>query len=296
MLRSMTGFGRASGTVAGFEVEIQVRCLNHRYREVRVTVPPGLGEIEIPLWRKVHAWIERGRADCTVRVTPGGGSPLKPRLDEVVARQYLEAYRQLAQVVWKETGREEVPTLSMLVAAEGVVTNEAPHVEFDRLWSEFEAVLAGALEQADRMRRDEGARLEKVLRKQHERIAELAGKLRAMAPAEGKALAERAAERIAQLSASAEIDQQRLAQEMAILAERCDVTEELDRISSHLVQWRKFLDSEQPVGRKMDFLMQEFNREVNTLASKSQSASMNGLAVELKAEIEKAREQIQNIL
>ncbi|RME21301.1 MAG: DUF1732 domain-containing protein, partial [Deltaproteobacteria bacterium] len=235
-------------------------------------------------------------ADCTVRIRPGTGSPLRPRLDAVLARQYLEAYRQLAQVVWKETGREEVPTLSMLASSEGVVAMESQGTDFDSLWTEVAQVLEGALEQADRMRRDEGGRLEKILRGQHARIAAAAGKLRAMAPEELKALSARTAERIAQLSASAEVDEQRLAQEIAILAERCDVTEELDRIFCHLEHWEKLFGSEQPVGRRMDFLMQELIREVNTLAAKSQSASMNGIAVELKAEIEKAREQIQNVM
>lgn len=295
MLRSMTGFGKASGAVDGHQVVVELRCVNHRYKDVRVQLFAAWKELEIRIQEKVRNWLGRGRVDCLVRVLGGSGALSRPTLDRERALQYLQVYRDLARLLWKDTGVEEVPALALLAAAEGVITPAEEPADADRTWRQFEPLLDQALAEAEAMRQAEGARLQEQIVQLLASINGLVQQVRRQVPEQLRQLQQRLRQRVQALAAEAGVDPQRLAQEVALLAERADVSEELERLDSHLHQFDKLLTSRKTAGRQMDFLLQEMNREANTLATKVQSAEVVALAVEIKAEVERIREQVQNV-
>jgi len=295
MLKSMTGFGKASGLVDERQVVVEIRCVNHRYKDVRVQLFSAWSELEVRIGQKVRDWLGRGRADCLVRAVPGSGSMARPVLDDECARRYLQAYRELARLMWKDTGVEEVPALSLLAAAEGVITLADEPADAARTWQQLEPLLDRALDEAEAMRRAEGERLQRQIEQLLASTAGLVQQVRQQVPGQLQLLQQRLRQRVQALAGEAGVEPQRLAQEVALLAERADVTEELDRLDSHLQQFDKLLASTRTTGRQMDFLLQEMNREANTLAAKMQSAEVVALAVELKAEVERIREQVQNV-
>jgi len=211
------------------------------------------------------------------------------------AGEYMELFGSLAGEVERQTGVAQKPSLEMLARAEGVVVLDEALADPEAAWTDLGGLIEAALEQAQQMRRAEGERLAEEMKKRLDGVAELAAEIRRLLPAENEALFERMSERVKTLAGQMEVTPERLAQEVAILADRMDVTEELDRMNSHLDQFVKLMSRPDPVGRELDFLLQELNREVNTLSSKTRSTEVVSLAVTLKAEIEKIREQIQNV-
>jgi uncharacterized protein (TIGR00255 family) len=188
-----------------------------------------------------------------------------------------------------------VPSLNLVSRAEGVVVFGEMLQDPDAAWAELKGLLQTALDAADKMRMAEGAELGKEIENRLADLKSILVKLRAVLPDETHTLADRMSERVQSLAGQVEVSKERLAQEIAVLAERMDITEELARMDSHLVQFRKLIGKDRPVGRELDFLLQEMNREVNTMSSKMHAAQAVSLAVSLKAEIEKIREQIQNV-
>jgi uncharacterized protein (TIGR00255 family) len=281
--------------VAGRQVTVEVRCYNHRFKDVRVKLPRGWMSMEVPAEGMIRSWLGRGRAECSVRSVTGTTNVGAPVLDLDCAREYLRVYRQLSEEVGKETGAEEAPGLGLIACAEGVVVFGEALDDTDAAWSDLGPLLSEALEGASRMREAEGAELGREITSRLSVMEKIRDDVRANVPEENRLLAERMAERVRTLADGVEVSEDRLAQEMAVMAERMDVTEELTRFDSHLVQFRAIMKRGEPIGRELDFLLQEMNREVNTLSSKMHSASIVNRAVSLKAEIEKIREQVQNV-
>lgn len=294
-MKSMTGYGRAQGLVAGRQVAVEVRCYNHRFKEVRVKLPRGWTALEVPAERAIRAWLGRGRAECLVRAATGAGGVGKPFLDLDLAREYLRVVRELADEVEQACGTRQTPGLDWIANADGVIVLGEGIEDDAGAREQMRVLLERALDEAARMREAEGRELQAEIEQRLTGIEELAGQIRARVPEETRMLEERTAERVQFLAQQVEVAHERLAQELAILAEKMDITEELTRLDSHLTQFRAVMRRTGPVGRELDFLLQEMNREVNTLSSKMHAAPVVSLAVSLKAEIEKVREQVQNV-
>jgi uncharacterized protein (TIGR00255 family) len=293
-VKSMTGYGRAQGVVAGRDVTVEVRCYNHRFKDVRLRLARGWLALEVKAETHIRSWLGRGRAECSVRSATGSPNLGKPTLDIDNALEYLRLYRELAKEMWKETGTEEAPGLSLVSRSEGVMVFGTALDNVDTAWSELEALLQVALNGADQMRKAEGEILKVDIEKRLSNIETVLENVAEVIPRENSALAGRIVERVKALAGQVEVSEERLAQEIAVLSERMDVAEELARLQSHISQFKKLIQKEIPVGRELDFLLQEMNREINTLSSKMQSGEVISLAVNLKAEVEKIREQVQN--
>jgi uncharacterized protein (TIGR00255 family) len=287
----MTGYGRADGSVAGREVTVEVRCYNHRFKDVRVKLPRGWTALEVPVENLARGWMGRGRVECMVRATSGAPGVGKPQLDMKCAREYLQAYQELAQ----QMSSGEEPSLTLVARSEGVVIFREDLEDADKAWEELETLIDRALLAADQMRMTEGRELAKEIDLRLSEMDRIRKGIEAEVPGEQQAIAERMADRVRTLAGKVEVSEERLAQEVAVLSERMDVTEELARLDSHVAQFGKLIQKDEPVGRELDFLLQEMNREANTLSAKIHSAAVVALAVSLKAEIEKIREQIQNV-
>jgi uncharacterized protein (TIGR00255 family) len=294
-MNSMTGYGRAQGKVAGRDVTVELRCYNHRFKDIKLRLSRGWTALEVPAEKLISAWLGRGRVECQVRSARGSAGLAVPELNMEATERYLKLYGKLAREIETETGVSQKLSLEIMAHSEGVIVMDEELGDPESSWNDLESLIKEALDQAQQMRRAEGERLAAEIDKRLKGVADLAAEIRALLPAENQALFERMSERVKTLADQVEVTKERLAQEVAILAERMDVTEELDRMSSHLAQFEKLMSRSDPVGRELDFLLQELNREVNTLSSKTRSTKVVALAVTLKAEIEKIREQIQNV-
>jgi uncharacterized protein (TIGR00255 family) len=291
MLRSMTGFGAATARAGGEEVTVEVRAVNGKFCEVKARLPRELAALEPAVVRRVKERLSRGGIEVSVRRGTGAGGPAWPRVDVDLAARYLERFRELQE-------RLNVPgaiEVSHLLAAEGVVGLEERPPDVEAAGEAVAQALHAALDALVAMREREGASLRADLAGRLDVVAGLVDRLAAATPAAVIDYRDRLARRVQELAGEIAVDPQRLAQEVAIFADRSDITEELTRLRSHLDQLRGLLDATEPVGRRLDFLLQEANREVNTSGSKSQWAEAAATVVELKAELERIREQIQNV-
>ncbi len=292
----MTGYGRAEGTVGDRQVVAEIRCYNHRYTDIRLKLPRGWMALEVIAEKLIRELVGRGRVECAVRPVSGGYSVGKPVLDRDCALEYLKAYRELAEEMWRETGVQETPDFDLVAKAEGVVVFGETIADSEDERNQVRALLKKALQEVDTMRLAEGAALARQLESLLDSVEEMLASIEVQLPEEQANSIDRLKERIQALTASNEVSQERIAQEVAILAERLDVSEEITRFKSHLAQFRIIsARTDQPIGRELDFLLQEMNREINTLLSKLASIALTNLAVSIKAEVEKIREQAQNV-
>ena len=289
--RSMTGFGRGEASTDGRTWVAEVRTVNHRFLDQRIILPRAFAVFEEPVKKKVAAVLDRGRVDLTFSLN--GVATVEPQLavNVSMARQYRRCLQQLVD----EHGVAGPVTLRDMLSLRDVITLEEPNPDMDAEWRLIAAALEAALTDCDRMREQEGQRLRDELLG---RLFKFEAIVRRIDTAVPELLRQRHGDlklRIGRLLEGVALDPIRLAQEAAILADKSDVTEEIARLDSHMAQFRSFLSAEEPVGRRLDFLLQEFLREVNTLSSKIASADIAFLGVEMKNEIEKLREQVQNI-
>ncbi len=288
----MTGYGRkeASGEAGHFSVEI--RSVNNRYIDVQVKMPRGLSLLELRVKKTVQERCSRGRFD--VLITRNGDREKATRLivDDVLADQYVGLLRDLKM----RYGLAGEVDLSLVAGMQNIITMTEVSEDMEAIWVLLATGLDAALDELDRMRLDEGAALVRDISGRIDAIEGMVRSIGAQSPLTVEKARKRMADTLAKLLQE-QPDPGRLAQEIAILAERTDVTEELTRLDSHLAQFRAMLTEtpEEAVGRKLDFLLQEMGREVNTIASKCQDAAISLDVVQSKAELEKIREQVQNI-
>ncbi|MBS2025105.1 MAG: YicC family protein [Deltaproteobacteria bacterium] len=292
MIRSMTGFGAGRGQAQAEVVTVELRSVNAKFCEVKPRLPRELSSLEQDAVKRIKARIQRGSIDLSVRREGAtGGRALLPKVDRALASAYVQALRELKT----ELALSGEPSVHDVAQLEGVISVEEAPPDPAACKEALEAALEQALDAHDKMRLKEGEALAKDLNARLDHIAAAGQKLRALSPQSIEAYRERLTARIAELSKGTPVDPQRLAQEVAFFADRVDVAEELTRLASHLEQLRALLAGEAPSGRRLEFLVQETNREVNTIGSKSQGAELSALVVEMKAELERIREQIQNI-
>jgi uncharacterized protein (TIGR00255 family) len=292
VIRSMTGFGAGRAEQGGEAVAVEARSVNGKFCEVRARLPRELSRLEPAIAKTVKARIARGAVDVTVRREGAGvlGGSV-PEINLPLAAAYAKALREMQS----ELGLTGELGLAELLGLEGVVhlTERAPDA------GEAESAALSALDRAisalEEMRGREGDSLARDLRARLEAIETQAEAIRELSPRSVEAYRERLAARVAELSRGTPADPARLAQEVAFFADRVDIAEELTRLQSHLSQVRALLDAGGPIGRKLEFLVQELNREVNTIGSKSQNAAVSACVVDLKAELERVREQIANV-
>jgi uncharacterized protein (TIGR00255 family) len=290
---SMTGYAQARSEQNGWAVRVSVKSVNHRFLDVRFRLPEGFDVYELRLRQIVREKVHRGHIDVNVNVQPGSTAPVQ------VNRDLLQTYLQAAEDLrHKMGGSAELDVVSLI----GGLAPPLPETdeEQDQLGQTLDACLRDALAKLDEMRRTEGRHLADELRIRVARIGVQTEKVRELARALTPAFARRLQIRLKELLNGTGIEPARLAQEAALLAERSDISEELDRLRSHLQQFAKLLDGAGELGKKLDFLLQEMHREANTMLSKtpgveSEALAITGLSLEIRAEIEKLREQVQNI-
>jgi uncharacterized protein (TIGR00255 family) len=290
MIRSMTGFGSGRGAFDREDVVVEVRSVNHKFCEIKVRLPRELSVLETDIGRTVKERLARGGIEVTVRRAGPGGS-MAPRVDAALAEAYARAYAEVAA----RLGMHGQVTLSDIVSAEGVIRLDDREADLDAARAATERALAQALEALVAMRAREGEALRRDLDARLAAVEGLVARVETLAPAAVEHHRARLAERVQELTSGIPLDPSRLAQEIALLAERTDVAEEVTRLRSHVAQARQLLGSGEPAGRKLDFLVQEMHREGNTIGSKSQNAEISGIVVTIKAEIERMREQVQNV-
>ena len=297
MIRSMTGYSRVETEEAGFSLTVSIRGTNHRFLDPQLRMPSSLESLEPTVRRLLKEHVTRGHVEISVGLTGAGATELK------IDRKLLTAYLQGYQTLKKEFGAAAEPDLMALLRVPGLVVSGngdmAPE-EIDRLRQMLEPAVAKALTQLNEMRAREGESLEKDLLSRLSRLEALRRTISHLAERVPQFYKQRLEGRIRDLAGSGEMDSGRLAQEVAYLASRSDIAEELTRFQSHLDQIRHLLAETSEIGKKLDFLLQEMNREANTLLSKTTDVPEVGLeitrqAIEMKTEIEKLREQAQNI-
>lgn len=289
--KSMTGFGRAEGVWRGGKLTIEARSINHRYFELKMRLPRELASMEHIASEWARSRTARGRVDVTVSIESITQSITSIKLNTSLAKQYIDICRELAREIG--SSREIDPAL--ILSMRDVILTVEENIDLDAEWKSIQPIFEKAFDAVDASGRIEGGKLAKDLKERLANISRLTEKIISAQPVEIVAYRNRLSARIAQLSEKPEIDPDRLAQELAYYAERCDFTEETVRLRSHIARFGEVLDAPGPMGRSLDFLSQEMLREINTTASKALNAQISQTAVEIKAELEKIREQVQNI-
>ncbi len=290
MIKSMTGYGKGEASYGGGCITVEIRSVNHRYGEVYVKLPRNLVAFENDVRKAVSERLKRGKIEVFVQHEAGAeSSPLTVNIP--LAKAYYEALSTLKETL----GLADEVTLPLIAAQKDVLAAEAGNLMDETLGVSLMSAVKNAVENLEIMRIREGEVLLTDFRKRMETIKALAVRVGERSPVVVSEYAARLQERLAQLCADSAVSEDRLAQEVAVMADRCDITEELVRLDSHLKQFDTALSMGEPVGRKMDFLLQEMSREVNTMGSKANDSVIARHVVELKTEIEKIREQVQNI-
>jgi len=292
----MTGYAQARAEENGLAVRVSIRSVNHRFLDLHVRLPEGWEPLEPRLRQRVRQRVRRGHVDVAVRIEPTG--PIAVQFNHALAAAYARAAQELSAEFATSPSIDFVALLRLpgVVAGSGVPSEE----EVERAAGMAERCLDDALGRLDEMRFAEGASLAAEMRGRVRKIAERAKEIEKLAAVLRPEYARRLNERLADLLGNAAIDPARLAQEAALLAERSDVSEEVARLRSHLQQFDALLESDPEAGKKLDFLLQEMQRESNTMLSKSpgvegQGLAITDLALEVKAEVERLREQMQNV-
>ncbi|MBN1382968.1 MAG: YicC family protein [Deltaproteobacteria bacterium] len=293
MIKSMTGYGKSDALIEGRQMQVEIRTVNHRYLDLSLRLPGVLLPLEGEIKKKVSEKFSRGRVDVTIRIDRDSGlsNGAKYELNLPAIRNYQALLVQIKE----ELQLEDEITLPMIAAFKDAIVMSEQTGEADSIWPQLEGVLDAAIGSVLEMREKEGTALYEDLINRLDLMKTILEDIGARAPAIVREYQKRLTERVKELTESLEVDEMRLSQEVAIMAERSDITEEVVRFNSHINQFKELLQSAEAIGRKVDFLIQEMNREINTIGSKSGDAVISGYVIEIKSELGKLREQVQNI-
>lgn len=278
-------------TVNGYDVSFEIRSVNNRYLDVNVRLPRVYGYLEEKIKKAVQERVSRGKADVYLSVERPAGEAAEIRMDAALANQYLEAMRAYA----REAGLRDDISVTSLSRFPDVFTQKAKEEDEDLVWESVRAAVEAGLDQFVAMRQREGEALFRDLDARLDTMAELLEKIRAYSGDALRQHREKLEEKLREYLADREIDEGRLLTEVGLIADRIDTGEEMTRLASHIDQFRGLIRQDAPGGRTMDFLVQEMNREVNTIGSKCAMLEITQLVIDAKNEIERIREQIQNI-
>lgn len=290
-VRSMTGFGRGEAESAGRVWTVELRCVNNRFLDLKTKLPRGYMSLEERIRKIVSEYHQRGRVDLVLSVSGDFSDLLHVKVNLGLAANYRDALRTIAN----EFDLDDNVSTSLLAAYPEVMIREQDEEDLDKIWPFVKTALINALTNCSAMRRQEGEALVVDLSDRLQYFTDTVSQIEVAIPDLLLTREKNLKERLEKLLGNTEMDPMRLAQEVAILADKTDVTEEIVRLRSHIQQFTSFLNEDAAVGRKLDFLIQEFLREVNTMASKINDAGVAHLTVDLKSELEKMREQVQNI-
>ncbi|MBI5966526.1 MAG: YicC family protein [Deltaproteobacteria bacterium] len=291
MIKSMTGYGRGEWQAEGKRVEVEVKSFNHRYLDISPHLPRKLTPLEAQVRNFIKLRVSRGRIDVFVQIDESSLAEQKLELDLSLAKDYHLALKALQEAL----GIPGEIRLETLANFREIFTRKEVETDPAKEWASLQMALERALDSLEGMRRSEGLILREDFLNRLQGVEQMVQRIEEKAPSTLKACRDRLAERVQELAGGMPVDEVRLAQEVAYLAERSDIAEELVRIRSHLTQFREMLDRSEPVGRKLEFLLQEINREANTIGSKANDAAIAQVTVEIKSELERMREQVQNV-
>jgi uncharacterized protein (TIGR00255 family) len=293
MIHSMTGYGRAEATGSGTILTVECRSVNHRHLDVSLKLPRLLTGFEPDARRLIQSALQRGRIDISVTVIPVEGAVLNPlTINLAVAKEYADAASQLSVALELKEG----PSLAWVMAQSGVLIRaEQPALSEQECWPLLEKALSAALAELAEHRKTEGAALARELTGLGSALAGHVDSVAQRAPVAVERRAARLRERMQAMLAGNALDPARLATEVAVWADKTDVSEELARLRAHLSQLAALLAGDGPVGRTLDFLIQEIHREVNTIGSKADDLEISQAVIAAKSTLEKMREQVQNL-
>lgn len=293
MARSMTGFGAASGSKGRYAVEVEIRSLNNRYLKIRTRTPGMISSLEPELERIVRKRLSRGAVDLWIKVTD-----VEPAAGYRIDMDLVRRYREFAEKLGRDLGSGDELGVADYLNLPGVIADcsDAPEA-LEELKALVQEQMERALDEVKKMRVQEGAALAVDIGGRARVLGELAGRISERTGAVVESYRDRLLSRIAELLAGStvEIAEEHILREVSIFAERSDISEELARIESHLVQLEEILESDADVGRKLEFVAQELHREINTLGAKASDAEISRLVVDAKSEIDRIREQAQNL-
>ena len=289
-MQSMTGYGRCQAVLDGREMPLEVKTVNHRFLDLSFRLPRNVGFLEEMLRRELASGIQRGHMDVFVAYRNTRSDARQVRVDAALAGAYMEAARQVQEIA----GAGEPLSAAQLMALPDVVQITEAQEDQGAVEQLAKLALEQVTTQVRAMRAREGDALRRDLTEHLDALAQLRERMAARAPQVPQAYRERLTARLAELAVEP-VEPQRLAQEAAIFADKCAIDEELSRLASHIAQMRACLDEDGAVGRRLDFLTQEMNREVNTIGSKASDLEITQAVVAAKSEIEKLREQVQNV-
>ncbi len=289
-MQSMTGYGRCQAALEGREMTLEVKTVNHRFLDLSFRLPRNVGFLEEILRRELTAAFQRGHMDVFVAYRNTRSDARQVRVDTALAGAYVEAARQVQEIA----GTDEALSVAQLMAMPDVVQIAEAQEDQGAVEQLAGLALEGVIAEVRAMRAREGEALRRDLMEHLNALAQLRDRMADRAPLVPLAYRERLNARLAELGAET-VEPQRLAQEVALFADKCAIDEELSRLASHIAQMRACLEEKGAVGRRLDFLTQEMNREVNTIGSKASDLEITQAVVAAKSEIEKLREQVQNV-
>lgn len=292
MIKSMTGFGRGEYSDDTYTFNVEIKTVNHRYNDVIIRMPKQLTYLEENIKRYIKRDISRGRVEVYISMEYETESPVEVNVDISLARSYRSALENLLT----ELGIEHKIGLEDILTLEDIVRTERKEIDEDLVWNCLSKALDIALENVMNMRKEEGSVLKEDIQCQLEKIESMLSKIEERAPFIVEEYRDKLRERIRELLDEEQgLDEERLNYEVVLFADKSDINEEIVRFKSHIRQFYKSMESKEPIGRKLDFLVQEMNREINTIGSKANDLIITNCVVDIKSELEKVREQIQNI-
>lgn len=291
MIKSMTGYGRGDSEKEGKSFTVEMRSVNHRFCEVVIRLPKYYVALEDRIRKVIQEKVFRGRLDVFITVDERGRGNKSVRVDKDLAIAYYNALEDLRETI----GIDGKVKITDVARYPDVINLEEVQEDIEQTWPSLKQAVDSALEQLVNMRSTEGQRLCVDLKKRVAKLAEYTEEISSRSPSVVAEYKDKLQSRIKELAADIDIDENRLAVELAIFADRSSITEELVRLRSHFLETNNSMDLEEAVGRKLDFLVQELNREFNTIGSKSNDLSISSIVINAKSEVEKIREQVQNI-
>ncbi len=293
MIRSMTGYGRSQAVVDTMNITVELKSVNHRYFEFNSRVPRNYGFLDEKLKNYISSRVSRGKVECYVSVENLEDDEIEILVNHSLAKSYLNALRELADR--NDLTLRDDQAMSSLTRYNDIFAVHKQEADEEKIWNAVKSVAETAIDKFIAMRETEGEKLKNDVLSRADIILGKVSVIEERSPETVKEYNDKLLSRITEFLSDVQVDEQRIATECAIFADKIAVAEETVRLRSHIDQLRQFLDSNEAVGRKTDFLVQEMNREANTIGSKAQDVTIARNVIDIKAEIEKIREQIQNI-
>lgn len=291
MIKSMTGYGKSEQTIDSLNVTVEIKSVNHRYFEFSARVPREYGFLEEKLKKYCNSLITRGKVECYVSVEDLEEREMEVNVNETLAAGYVKALKELSE----RFGLKDDISAVTLSRYPDVITLHKASEDEERIWNAVKTVAETAVSKFIEMRETEGSKLRGDILSRADYIIECVEFIEGRSPETVREYNEKLKQRMRELLGDASVDEQRLLNEAAIYADKIAVDEETVRLRSHISQLREFMNSSEAIGRKLDFLVQEINREANTIGSKAQDVDIAKKVIAIKAEVEKIREQVQNI-